>query len=209
MTWLATHTVRRCKVAAAGCGLAAALLATSCSAMAANNAIDNGANDSWWQNTQDVVRTKAETIYDQGETNLLLSGYAYHGRNTYTPERIREFNEKSWGLGVAKVLRHPNMDEEYLYAMAISDSHYNPQLMAGYAYQWVWPMAGPLEVGAGWTALLISRSDILHGVPFPIALPLVSIGTSDAKLMASYIPRLSGNKGNGDVLYVFGRIHFD
>lgn len=209
MTWLATHALWRCKATAAGCGLATVLLAASCSAMAANSTIENSENEGWWQSTKDMVRTKAETIYDQGETSLLLSGYAHHGRSTYTRERIREFNENAWGLGLGKVLRHPNRDEEYLYALAISDSHYNPQLMAGYAYQWVWPLAGTLEIGAGWSALLISRPDILHGVPFPIALPLMSIGTPNVKLMASYIPRLSSNKGNGDVLYIFGRIHFD
>ncbi|WP_238552017.1 hypothetical protein [Herminiimonas sp. CN] len=182
------------------------MLAASCSAMAADSATDNG---DWWQHTKDVVRSKVETISGQGETSLFLSGYSYHGRNTYTPERIRQFNEKSWGLGLGKTLRHPNGDEEYLYGLAISDSHYDPQLMAGYAYQWNWPVAGKLEAGAGWSALLISRTDTWGRVPFPAILPVASIGIPGAKLMASYVPRLSGNKGNGDVLYVFGRINFN
>ncbi|MEO8407687.1 MAG: hypothetical protein ABI476_04585 [Oxalobacteraceae bacterium] len=201
MTQFATKFSRSC--------VAALLLAASCSAMAADNAPENVDNEGWWQRTKDRVRTKAETINQQGKSSLLLSGYAYHGRNTYTPERISEFNEKAWGAGFGKTLRHPNGDEEYLYGMAISDSHYDPQLMAGYAYQWVWPLAGTLEIGAGWTALLISRTDTWGGVPFPVALPLASIGTPNAKLMAAYIPRLSNNKGNGDVLYVFGRINFN
>lgn len=206
MTWLATIFFRLVKAAPARCGFGALLLATSCSAMAADNATENA---SWWQRTADSVRTKVETINAQGKNSLLLSGYAYHGRHTYTRERINEFNEKAWGLGFGKTLRDPNGNEEYLYGMAISDSHYDPQLMAGYAYQWVWPLAGPLELGVGWTALLISRTDTWGGVPFPVALPLASLGTPNAKLMAAYIPRLSGNKGNGDVLYVFGRINFN
>ncbi|MEO6352710.1 MAG: hypothetical protein ABI575_07785 [Oxalobacteraceae bacterium] len=197
------------KAAASGCGLAIVLLCASCSAVKTNNAGKYVENDGWWQRTKDMARSKAEKINDQGNTSLLLSGYSYHGRNTYTPERIREFNEKSWGLGIAKTLRNPNGDEEYLYGMANSDSHYDPQFMAGYAYQWVWPLAGKLEIGAGWTALLISRTDTWGGVPFPVALPLASIGTPDAKLMAAYIPRISNNKGNGDVLFVFGRINFN
>lgn len=187
-------------------GLGAVLLAASCSTVAADNANENVG---WWQQTKDMMRSKAVRINDQGETSLILSGYAHHGRSTYTSERIREFNEKAWGLGAAKTLRNPNGDEEYLYVMAISDSHYDPQLMAGYAYQWTWPIAGKLEVGAGWTALLISRSDTWNGLPFPAALPLVSIGTPAAKLMAAYIPRISNNKGNGDVLLLFGRISFN
>lgn len=206
MTWFAIHFSGRRRT------LAVALLAASCSALAADSTTENPANSAsadWWQHTKDVVRNKVETIGAQGQNTLYLSGYAYHGRHTYTPERIDELNEKSWGLGFGKTLRNPDGDEEYLYGMAISDSHYDPQFMAGYAYQWIWPLAGKLEVGAGWTGLLISRTDTWHRVPFPAALPLASIGTPDVKLMAAYVPRLSRNKGNGDVLYVFGRINFN
>ncbi|MET0962756.1 MAG: hypothetical protein ABWY05_08045 [Noviherbaspirillum sp.] len=49
----------------------------------------------------------------------------------------------------------------------------------------------------------MSRSDYFGGFPFPIALPVGSIGTHDIKLRTSYVPRLSQKKGNGDVLLVF------
>lgn len=186
------------------CGIM--LLAASCSAIAADN---KPKNPGWRQQTQHMLLAKAAKFKDEGKTNLLLSGYAHHGRNTYTPERIREFNENAWGLGIAKTLRNSDGNEEYLFGMAISDSHYDPQLMAGYAYQWIWPIAGKLEFGAGWTAMLISRSDTWDGLPFPGALPLISVGTPDAKLMAAYIPRISDNKGNGDVWLVFARINFN
>lgn len=206
MTWFATNFFSRYKARLSWCGLGALLLAASCNTMAAAYATES---TGWWRQTKDMVRTKAETMNDQGKTTLFLSGYAHHGRNTYTPERINGFNENAWGLGLGKILRNTNGNEEYLYGLAISDSHYDPQLMAGYAYQRIWPIADKLEVGAGWTALLISRSDTWGGVPFPIALPVASIGTPDAKLMAVYIPRISSTKGNGDVLFVFGRINFN
>ena len=38
-----------------------------------------------------------------------------------------------------------------------------------------------------------------------IALPVVSLGVKGAKLMGSYVPRLSSNKGNGDVWLIFAR----
>ncbi|MFP5406922.1 MAG: hypothetical protein ACLGHY_11520, partial [Gammaproteobacteria bacterium] len=88
--------------------------------------------------------------------------------------------------------------------------HAQAQLMAGYAREWIWPIAGSgLEVGLGYTAMLMSRRDIFGGFPFPAALPLASVGTQRARLMAAYVPRLSSNKGNGDVLFVFGRFTFD
>ncbi|MFX6759635.1 hypothetical protein ABTH30_22325 [Acinetobacter baumannii] len=35
---------------------------------------------------------------------------------------------------------------------------------------------------------------------------MASIGTQKAKIMFAYVPRLSANKNNGDVLLIFGRI---
>ena len=67
------------------------------------------------------------------------------------------------------------------------------------------PLGGNWELGGGYMAGLISRTDILGGVPFPGVLPIASIGTRDVKLVATYIPRLSGT-GNGDVLFLALRI---
>ncbi|MFZ6862193.1 hypothetical protein ACO0K7_06130 [Undibacterium sp. Ji67W] len=152
------------------------------------------------------AKRKMTKIVDEGAMSLNLSGLAHHGRNTYTAERIAELNENAWGLGFTKAIRDEKDNEELAYAMIISDSHYKPQPMAGYAYQWMKPIAGNIEVGAGYTYSLISRTDYFKGVPFPIALPVASIGTKNTKLMAAYVPRLSKNKGNGDVLLLFVRI---
>jgi len=143
-------------------------------------------------------------IRDQGSTDLYLSGYAHHGRNTYTKERLDELNEKAWGLGIGRRLRDERGNDDIIYLLGISDSHKKPQLMAGYAHEWIYPVGKTgLELGLGYTAILMSRQDYFGGVPFPIALPLGSIGTRDIKLRASYVPRLSQKKGNGDVLLMF------
>jgi palmitoyl transferase len=55
--------------------------------------------------------------------------------------------------------------------------------------------------------MLVSRSDIFNHIPFPVILPLASIEWYRVALMASYVPRLSGDGGNGDVLYLFARIN--
>jgi palmitoyl transferase len=155
----------------------------------------------WW----DQSKSKTLNIVDNGSLAMILSGYARHGRDTYTPERIAELNENAWGLGFSKSIRTPKDNEESLYALAISDSHFQPQFMAGYLHQWMRPLGSKYEAGVGVTALLISRTDYFSGVPFPGILPVASIGTRKSKLMAAYIPRISQNKGNGDVLLVFVR----
>ncbi|ALU91025.1 hypothetical protein [Herbaspirillum rubrisubalbicans] len=158
---------------------------------------------SLWQQTKD----HAANIWNQGDGALYLSGVAHHGRSTYTHEKLNELNEHAWGLGYGKTLRNERGDDESLYGFVIKDSHRHPQYMAGYAYEWVFPIAKTgLELGLGGTAMLMSRQDYFHSVPFPVPLPLASIGTQKAKIMFAYVPRLSSNKNNGDVLLIFGRI---
>ncbi|MBV8622958.1 MAG: hypothetical protein JO174_05680 [Herbaspirillum sp.] len=158
---------------------------------------------SLWQSAKD----HAANIWNQGDSALYLSGVAHHGRSTYSTEKLNELNEHAWGLGYGKTLRNDKGDDESLYGFVIKDSHRHPQYMAGYAYEWVFPIAKTgLEVGLGGTAMLMSRQDYLNSVPFPVPLPLASIGTKKGKIMFAYVPRLSANKNNGDVLLIFGRI---
>ena len=157
---------------------------------------------SWWKQ----AKNKTLDIYNNGDRSIMLSGYARHGRNTYTPERIKELNELAWGIGFSNSIRDKKDNEESIYALAISDSHFKPQFMAGYAYQWMKPLGDQVEAGLGVTGLLFSRTDYFGGIPFPGVLPVASIGTRKTKLMAAYIPRISRNKGNGDVLLLFLRM---
>ncbi|MBI3284696.1 MAG: hypothetical protein HYZ65_07575 [Burkholderiales bacterium] len=180
-------------------------LAALLSTLPAQAQVPEKTETGWWDST----KTKVSTIVDDGQLSLMLFGYARHGRNTYTQERIAELNEKAWGLGFSKAIRNTKDNEESLYGMVISDSHFRPQPMAGYAYQWMQPLGNKLEAGAGVTALLISRTDYFDGFPFPAVLPVASIGTRHSKLMAAYVPRVSKNKGNGDVLLMFVRFDLD
>ncbi len=165
------------------------------------------ADASWWQQAQDQIGI----IYREGETDLYVPGYIHHGRNSYTTERLTELNEKNaWGLGLGKTVRNARGNEESIYLLGVNDSHYKMQWMAGYAYQWSAPVAHtPLEASVGLTAQLMSRHDYFGAIPFPLALPLASIGTRGNRLMVSYVPRLSKNKNSGDVLFFFVRLRLD
>jgi palmitoyl transferase len=181
------------------CTRALAALACTAALLPAAHAEDG----SLWQDT----KSHLGNIWDQGDDAIYLSGIAHHGRSTYTKEKLNELNEHAWGLGYGRTLRNARGDDESLYGFVLKDSHRHPQYMAGYAYEWIFPVARTgLEVGIGGTAMLMSRQDYLGGVPFPVPLPLASIGTSKAKVMFAYVPRLSSNKNNGDVLLIFGRI---
>ena len=149
----------------------------------------------------------AGRILDEGDNILYLSGYAYHDRGTYSPEKIAEFNETAWGAGFGRTLIDERGNSNSLFALAFLDSHEDVEAQVGYAREWRWQFAEHATVGAGFVAMLVSRSDIFNHFPFPAILPLASLEVHRVALMASYIPKLSGDGGNGNVLYLFARVN--
>jgi lipid IVA palmitoyltransferase len=153
----------------------------------------------------------ARTAWDSEDYDVYVSGIAHHGRGTYTSEKIRTFNEKSWGGGAGKRYVDGDDHTHLLYAIAFKDSHFKPEYMAGYGWLTHWhPLgdSGP-RLGLGFTTFVTLRSDYSHYFfPVPGILPLAELGWSRASLLAAYVPRLTGNGGNGDVLMLFGKISF-
>ena len=181
----------------AGRMLAAGVFFLSCATLA-NTAMAQQSEDfSWWQS----IKNRVGNIADNGNDYLYLSGVVHHGRSTYSPDRIAELNEKTWGLGMSKEMRDAQDNEESLLFVVMADSHYSPQITGGYQYEWMTSVGKHYEAGMGYMAGLVSRPDIFNGLPFPGALPVASFGTRDTKLVFTYLPRLSKNKGNGDVLF--------
>jgi palmitoyl transferase len=153
----------------------------------------------------------ARNAWNSRDWDLYLSGYIHHGTNTYSPEKLATLNSDAWGGGLGKRYSDENDRTHLLYAMAIRDSHYKPEYFAGYGWLAYWrPFDNSgLRLGGGYTAFLTLRSDYSHYyVPVPGILPLGEIAWDRVSIMASYVPRLSKNGGNGDVLFVFGRISF-
>jgi hypothetical protein len=139
--------------------------------------------------------------------DVYMSGYAYHDRETYTRKQLNKMNENTWGGGLGRTLRNASGNDESLYGVVIRDSNNRPQWMAGYAYQWMFPVVSKkLEVGAGLTGLLIRRHDWYEGRPFPAILPVASIGTPNAQLVATYVPHLSARKAKGNIVLLMLRM---
>ena len=136
--------------------------------------------------------------------DVLVSGYAHHSRDTYGHKRRARLNEKAWGGGFGKTQRNASGNDESLFAAAIMDSNRNLQFSAGYAHQWIFPLASTgVEAGVGVSAMMIRREDWFDGFPFPAVLPVFSLGTKKIKLASIYVPRVSTRKGKGDVLLLY------
>jgi lipid IVA palmitoyltransferase len=159
----------------------------------------------WLEYTCDRLK---ESI-DHGRNDLYIPGYTIHGRSTYTPEKLSEFNDHAWGFGYGRSVTDAKGDWYGLYGMAFRDSHYKPEYLGGWGYQTYWGSRDSLQAGLGYTVFATVRSDYGHYlIPLPAILPLASVRYGNMSLMASYVPRLSANKGNGDVLFFFAQIGF-
>ncbi|MCC7007173.1 MAG: hypothetical protein IT497_11110 [Ottowia sp.] len=155
----------------------------------------------------DAVKSRFSKVATEGQWTMTLSGYAYHSRDKYSESQLQKLNSLTWGAGIGKTMRNEHGNDELLYLIGIRDSNRHPQWMLGYAYQWIYPSSVGIELGLGASALLIRRVGWFDGIPFPAVLPIVSIGTRHAKLMATFVPDLSQSKGS--VLWLFANFQFN
>lgn len=142
-------------------------------------------------------------IWRDGSYDLYLSGYTWHMPFAYTPQQLQHENAHSWGLGLGKTLTNERDNQYSLYALIFRDSHFKSEYNLGYAWMARWRLVDDLRVGAGYTAAIVSRNDILHYGPFPAVVPLLSIGNNTFTVFGTYIA------GSANVAYFFGRLSFD
>ncbi len=182
--------------------LLAALLGTLLLLPATSQAGMLGSVQSW----ADGVGSNLSNIYNNGTPDVFIDGYTWHDPGTYTAAKRAELNSHAWGLGWGKHIEDTDGNDQMVYAMVFSDSHWDAEPVVGYAKQWLWrPFDGGFKLGAGYTAAITSRTDILNNFPIPIALPVISMGYRDLTLYSVLIPRFNGSPNNGNVAFFFLR----
>jgi hypothetical protein len=175
-------------------------LSTSCRADTKAEVDAEGAGDTMSHTLRLDIDAPKPTRWD-----VYVTGYSYHDRDTYTKAQLNKMNEMTWGGGLGRTLRNERGNDESLYVIGMRDSNERAQWMAGYAYQWVFPVKSSfsnLELGAGLTGVIIRRQDWYDGRPFPAILPVFSVGTRAAQLLATYVPHLSARKKKGNIVSV-------
>ena len=91
--------------------------------------------------------SKSAAAWDHGKNELIVSGYAYHLRSTYTEEKLREFNEKAWGGGWARTVTDPDGDTHTIFLFGFHESHGKLQWNAGYTWSTWWGAQDGLRGG--------------------------------------------------------------
>src|SRR5258706_10141112 len=158
--------------------------------LAATNAFGFGCGDLW----SFIGRScnKIGAAWDHGDNELILSGYAYHLRSTYTEEKLRELNERAFGGGWGRTITDPDGDTHTLFIFGFHESHHKIQWNAGYLYSTYWGPQDGLQGGLGLVTFIVQRPDIASGVPIPAVLPVAALRYGKATLMATYIPTVNG-----------------
>ena len=164
----------------------------------------HAACDDYWEWVEQSCRRLVDT-YQDGYTEVLLSGYAWHIPATWTPEKRAELNANQWGGGLARTTDDENGNNHTVFFLAFEDSHKHVESQIGYGYTKYWGPRDSLQFGLGFTAMIVQRVDIANGWPFPTLLPLLEFRYQKATLMTTYIPKLGGGINHGDTLYIFGR----
>lgn len=154
-------------------------------------------NQSWWSGAKESL---SQTWQSQ-DYELYIPVNTWHNRNFYTKEKIDEYNERPWGLGVGKYRFDEDGDWHALYAMAFEDSNNAIEPVAGYAFQKVWRPAEDVRLGAGYTLGLTMRHD-MHYIPIPVIAPVFSVAYKQLAVQSTYIP---GGNGHGNILFTWLR----
>ncbi len=142
-------------------------------------------------------------IWKEGDTELYVTGYSWHNRYSYPKEKLSRYNELAWGGGLGKGFYDEDGDWHGISAFAFLDSHKNLEPVVGYAFLKIAHLNENTRVGAGYSVLITQRRDILHGIPFPGALPWLSFNYRKVALFATYIPGSRGEIGN--VVFLFAK----
>jgi lipid IVA palmitoyltransferase len=155
--------------------------------------------DSFWEQT----KARIFQIWYEGRGDLYVTNYAWHNRWTYNAEKLSNYNELAWGGGIGKSIWDEHRNWQGLYAIAFLDSHKNVQPMGGYGYLFTLHPTENTGIGLGFTLMVTARTDILNNMPFPGALPLLSLNYKDWMIMGAYVP---GTNNVGNVLFILTKI---
>lgn len=159
-----------------------------------------------WSSWPKHVCHRLHQIWYQGDTELYLTGYAWHNRYVYDPAKISRYNELAWGGGFGKGFYDEDGDWQGISAFAFLDSHKNVEPVIGYGFFKMLHLNEYTRLGAGYSILVTSRVDLYHSIPFPGVLPWLTFNYRKATLAATYIPGFS--KGVGNVLFILAKWTF-
>jgi len=144
-----------------------------------------------------VLMNNVSKTWNSKQFELYVPINIWHNRLTYDHDKIKEYNERPWGIGFGKYHIDEKKNQHSLYAMAFKDSHNDWEPIFGYAWQknWYLDCAENWIISLGYTLGVTMRSDY-DWIPIPVPLPIASIEYKRFSVQSTYIPGFGKNTGN-------------
>jgi palmitoyl transferase len=146
------------------------------------------------------------TALRSGQTDIFVTGYAWHMPWAYAEETRSRLNETTWGGGIGRSMVDDDGDRQGVFFVALRDSHRSPQYMLSYSWQRYLKPERPMSFGWGYMAFVFAREDVNGYSPIPALLPCVSFRGRHWEVLGMYVPRVNADI-KGDVLFFYLRLN--
>ena len=106
-------------------------------------------------------------IWREGSTDLYLSGRYWHTPWGFDDADRARYDDWGLGGGLGRTLTDEQGNQRLLYALVAQDSYEKPMYLAGYGWLARWSLAGDLQLGAGYSIVILSNGTATDYIPFP------------------------------------------
>ena len=145
---------------------------------------------SWWETKKGHLRS----TWESDNYAVLIPFNTYHVRATYDDDRLSEFNEMPWGLGIERYHFDEHRNRHSFFVLGFSDSWRDFQPALGYAWEKNF-YYHDARFGIGYSAMLTGRRKNSY-FPIPGIVPIASVGYKSLAIQTTWVPYLGHNNGN-------------
>ena len=145
---------------------------------------------SWWETKKGHLRA----TWDSDAHSVLIPFNIYHVRGSYDREKIKEYNEMPWGLGIERYHIDEHRNRHSLYLLGFADSWKDFQPVLGYSWEKN-VYCGDARFSVGYSAMLTGRRKNSY-FPIPGLVPVASAGYKSIAVQTTWVPYLGHNNGN-------------
>lgn len=146
-----------------------------------------------------------QNIYKNGETHLIISGYAWHDRSPYSKAQQSRLNEQTWGFGLERVYINEQGNRDSVSVLIFKDSMSHPQFNLSYEIQKRLFKQGSVTAYAGVTMGVLSRKQFDYK-PLPFVFPSATLNIGKVNLKTVVVPKIGRSINPGTVVFLFGSI---
>ncbi len=133
------------------------------------------------------IKEHLATIWNSDRYELLVPINTFHNPMSYSAEKRKHYNNRPWGVGIAKYIQ-PQPDRRYaLAAMTFQDSFNKPEPSFFYSWQMLWPHDKDFRLGFGLMGGITFRENY-HWIPIPGIVPTLSFEFKSFSIDTLYVP---------------------